>query len=90
MPKQKKKRGDKMSEILLLKETIYKEEVDMIMEGKSVDEIVSIMEEKAKARKEKEELGRKNLETSKKLKVLDDKIKTAEMLLRSIRPICRI
>ena len=74
---------DKMSEILLLKETIYKEEVDMIIEGKSVEEIVSIMEEKAKARKEKEEQGRKNLEVAKKLKVLDDKIKTAEMLLRA-------
>ena len=74
---------DRMSEILLLKETIYKEEVDMIMEGKSVEEIISEMDKKAELRKKKEEKGRLDLELSKKVKQIDDKIKTAEMLLKA-------
>lgn len=74
---------DKMSEILLLKETIYKEEVDMIIEGKEVEEIISEMDKKAKLRKIKEENGRMNNELSKKIKQMDEKIKTAEMLVKA-------
>ena len=81
--KDNRKLMDRMSEILLLKETIYKEEVDMIMAGKTVDEIVAEMDKKAQLRKEKEEKGRLDAEVAKKLKRLDEKIKTAEMLLRA-------
>ena len=74
---------DRMSEILILKETIYKEEVDMIMAGKSVEEIVSEMDKKAQLRKIKEEKGKEDLQLAKKIKQLDEKIKTAEMLVKA-------
>ena len=74
---------DKMSELLIIKETIYKEEVDMLMEGKSVDEIVAEMDKKAEILKEKEEKGRKDNEYLRKLNDLNNKLKTAEMLLKA-------
>lgn len=81
--KENRKLMDNMSEILLLKETIYKEEVDMIMEGKSVEEIVAVMDKKAELRKIKEEKGRLNGELSKKISQLEEKLKTAEMLVKA-------
>lgn len=36
---------DVMARVLIEKETIYTEEVDMIMEGKSVEEIIAFMDE---------------------------------------------
>ena len=33
-----------MSELLILKETIYKDEVDMLMAGKTVKQIVKVMD----------------------------------------------
>lgn len=74
---------DKMSELLILKETIYKEEVDMLMAGKSVEEIVTEMDKKAEILKEKEEKGRKDNEYLRKLNDLNNKLKTAEMLLKA-------
>ena len=74
---------DKMSELLILKETIYKEEVDMLMAGKSVKAIVSIMDKKALELKEREEKGRKDNEYNRKLSELENKLKTAEMLLKA-------
>ena len=38
-----------------IKETIYKEEVDMIMDGESVDNIIEKMDKEEKIRKEKEQ-----------------------------------
>ena len=81
--KENRKLMDVMSEILLLKETIYKEEVDMIMEGKSVEEIVAVMDKKAELRKLKEEKGRLDGELSRKINQLDEKLKTAEMLVKA-------
>ena len=43
---------DVMARLLVEKETIYSEEVDMIMEGKSVAEIVEDIDEREKRRKE--------------------------------------
>ena len=74
---------DKMSELLILKETIYKEEVDMLMAGKSVKAIVSVMDKKAQELKEREDKGRKDNEYNRKLNDLQNKIKTAEMLLKA-------
>ena len=74
---------DKMSELLILKETIYKEEVDMLMAGKSVKAIVSAMDKKAEELKEKEEKGRKDNEYNRKINELENKLKTAEMLLKA-------
>lgn len=81
--KENRKIMDKMSELLILKETIYKEEVDMLMAGKSVKAIVKEMNEKAEILREKEEKGRKNNEYLRKLNEINNKLKTAEMLLKA-------
>ena len=53
---QKQKILDNMSRILIEKETIYTEEIDMIMEGKSYKEVIKYMDEKFE--KEQEEIAR--------------------------------
>jgi len=47
-----KKQVETMVEVLLDKETIYSDEVDMIMNGATKEEVVSYIEEKAKTKKE--------------------------------------
>lgn len=47
-----------MAKLLLEKETIYTEEVEAVMNGKTVEEIIKNMEEKEKKAKEKEEQER--------------------------------
>lgn len=74
---------DRMSDLLILKETIYKEEVDMIMAGKTVEEIVAEMDKKAAERREKEKKYKADGELSKKVREMDEKLKTAEMLLKA-------
>ena len=81
--KENRKIMDKMSELLLLKETIYKEEVDMLMEGKSVKAIVKEMDKKAEELSEREKKGRLNADYLNKINELTNKIKTAEMLLKA-------
>ena len=44
-----RKELDNMARLLVERETIYQDEVDMLMEGKSVEEIMQIMEEKDNA-----------------------------------------
>ncbi|MFA6873363.1 MAG: hypothetical protein WCQ86_05235, partial [Bacteroidaceae bacterium] len=51
-----------MSKLLFIKETIYKDEVDMIMKGDSVESIIEEMDQKTKERKEKEERKRQKKE----------------------------
>ena len=43
-----------MANLLLERETIYKEEIDMLIEGKSKDEILKYLSEKERVQKEKE------------------------------------
>ena len=45
---------EEMAKLLLERETIYKEEVDMIMDGKKTEEIVKFMNKRDKAEKAKE------------------------------------
>ena len=71
-----------MAQLLLEKNTIYKEEVDMILAGKSKEEIISHMEEQEKQRREKEQQARIEGEIEKKMKEIDQKVKTAEMYLK--------
>ena len=71
-----------MSELLLERDTIYKEEVDMIMQGKSKEEIIAHMDSEEIKRKEKEEKVRLAGEREKKIKELDQKIKTAQLYLK--------
>ena len=68
--------------LLLARETIYKEEVDMILEGKKTEEIVALMDEKEKARKAKEEKLRKQKSQQQKLDSFKKKIAEGENLLK--------
>lgn len=67
-----------MAEILLVKETIYKEEVDLIINGSSKEEVLDFMDKKQSEQKQKDEERKKKQETFIKLQDLEQKIKTAE------------
>ena len=71
-----------MSKLLLEKDTIYKEEVDMLMEGKSKEEIIKHMDEETEKRRKEEEKIRKSNEKEKKIKEIEVRVKTAEMYLK--------
>ncbi len=77
-----KKYVKEMAELLLEKNTIYKEEVDMILAGKSKEEIITHMDEQEKIRREEEQKARIEGEIAKKMKEIDQKVKTAEMYLK--------
>ncbi len=71
-----------MAKLLLARETIYKEEVDMIMAGKKTSEIVAILEKKEKSQKEKEEKLRVERERNEKLRSFERKLAEGENLLK--------
>ena len=71
---------DRMSELLLVEETIYAEEVDELIAGKSSEEISKRLHEKAEKRKEKEDIIRKEQEYLKLVKMQTLKLKAAEAL----------
>lgn len=70
-----------MAKLLLDQETIYKEEVDMLMQGKKADEIAQIMQEKEKERKEKEDAYKKELQQEERKIALERKLIEGEKLL---------
>ncbi|MBE7074702.1 MAG: ATP-dependent zinc metalloprotease FtsH [Clostridiales bacterium] len=72
-----------MAEILLAKETIYKEEVDLIMQGKTKEEVISYMEEKQAVQKAKDEERKKEQEIFIKLQDLEQKVRTAEFYYKN-------
>lgn len=72
----------RMAELLLEKDTIYKDEVDMLMEGKSKEEIIKVMDEKTDRRRKEEEKVKKQNEKEKKIKEIELRVKTAEMYLK--------
>ena len=78
--KSKKDLLDSMADLLLKKETIYGEEVDDLISGKSADEIEARLNEKEQKRKEKEDGIRKENELVKQAKLQELKIKAAEAL----------
>lgn len=71
---------DSMSNLLLAEETIYADEVDDLIAGKSSEEISKGLHEKAEKRKEKEDEIRKEQEYIKLEKMQSLKIKAAEAL----------
>ncbi|MGN1201014.1 MAG: ATP-dependent zinc metalloprotease FtsH [Candidatus Caccovivens sp.] len=71
-----------LAKLLLARETIYKEEVDMIMEGKKTEEIVAIMEEKERKQKAKEERIRAERDKVEKLENFKRKIVEGENLVK--------
>ena len=74
---------DRMSELLIVKETIYKDEVDMLMAGKSVNQIIKIMDKKSEELKIREEKSRKDNEYLIKIDELNKKLQSAEMLMKA-------
>ena len=69
-----------MVEVLLEKETIYIEEVGMIMDGRSKEDIIKKMEEDENQNKQKAEIERAEAELEKVKKDKTARIKTAEAL----------
>lgn len=69
-----------MVEVLLEKETIYIEEVGMIMDGRSKEEIIKKMEEEENQNKQKAEVEKAEAELEKVKKDKTARIKTAEAL----------
>ncbi len=72
-----------MAKLLLARETIYKEEVEMVLEGKKTEEIVAIMEEKERVQKEKEAKIRAEKERIQKLENFKRKINEGEGLVKA-------
>ena len=71
-----------MAELLLERNTIYKEEVDMILEGKSNEEISKHMQEEIDARRKEEEKVKLFNEKEEKIKEIGLRVKTAEIYLK--------
>ena len=71
-----------MAKLLLARETIYKDEVDMIMAGKKTEEIVVIMDEKEKLQKEKEKKLKAEQAKQEKLDNFKRKIAEGENLVK--------
>lgn len=74
---------DTMTNLLLEKETIYKDEVDMVMNGKTVAEIVAEIDRREGERKKRAEFDRLEMEVSAKITEYENKIKTAVMLVKT-------
>lgn len=72
-----------MAKLLLARETIYKEEVDMIMSGHKTEEIVAVMEEKDREQKAKEERIRAEKEKYDRLRAYEIKLAEAERLVNA-------
>ena len=71
-----------MAKLLLARETIYKEEVDMILAGKKTEEIVKLMEKKDKERKAKEDKFKTQRDKVSKLENYRKKIAEGENLVK--------
>ena len=80
---QNKKVLIEMAEILQARETIYTEEVDMIIAGKTKEEVVAHMDEKLAEQKEKDAKRRKEQEIQSKLDAIEQKVRTAEFYLKN-------
>ncbi|MBQ3494245.1 MAG: ATP-dependent zinc metalloprotease FtsH [Clostridia bacterium] len=72
-----------MAELLLEKETIYTEEVDMLIAGKTKDEVALFMDEQEAKRKEKEKELKAKQELDKQIQEADQKVQTAMMYLKN-------
>ena len=71
-----------MAQLLLEKDTIYKDEVDMIMQGKTNDEIKQSMQEKSHKSEEEQQLLKQEKEQFAKITELNQKIVTAGTYLK--------
>ena len=65
-----------MVKVLLEKETIYADEVDMIMKGATAEEVIKVIDDKAKTKEEAKKQNKKN--TTVKTNYVDFLINEAE------------
>ncbi len=72
-----------LAKLLIEKETIYKNELDMLLAGKTTEQIVKHMNNEVKKRKKKEEEVRAEFDLIKKVKENEVKVKTAEVFLKN-------
>ena len=63
-----------MAKLLLERETIYKEEVDMIMEGKKTEEVLAYIQKKEKEQKERDAQVKEERAKQEKLALYEKKI----------------
>lgn len=68
--------------LLLARETIYKESLDMLLAGKSIEEILTQLDEEDKNREKTEKKEKKLLQEEQKLKEYEIKVKTSEVFLK--------
>ena len=74
---------NEMAALLLDKETINKEEVDMLVEGKSAKEVAAFMEKKEKERIEREKKYRQEQQQQARLAAFKQKLQEGEKLYQS-------
>lgn len=72
---------EEMVKLLLDQETINKEEVDLLAQGKTAEEIAEGMKEKQRIQKEKEEEFKKQQKLEERKRIIEGKIKEGEKLL---------
>ncbi|MFQ6749903.1 MAG: ATP-dependent zinc metalloprotease FtsH [Clostridia bacterium] len=73
---------ENLANLLLEKETVYKEEIDLLIEGKTVEEVIKLMDKKEKARLAKDKKQKEISEKQAKLKEMQIKLKTSEVFLK--------
>ena len=72
-----------LAKLLIEKETIYSNELDMLLAGKTTEQIVRHMNNEVKKRKKKEEEVKAEFDLIKKVKENEIKLKTAEVFLKN-------
>lgn len=73
---------EKLVKLLFIKETVYKDEIDMLISGTSVEEIVEHMKEKENKQKKIEEEEKVRSERERKFNELTLKVKTTEVFIK--------
>lgn len=74
---------DEMSKLLIQKETIYHDEVDMLVDGKTAEQVAKIMDEKNVLLQEKQKSQREEMNDLKLGREYDMKVKTGEAFLKN-------
>ena len=72
---------ENMAKLLLERETINKDEIDMLMAGKGAEEIAKIMEEREAEQRKKEQALREEMEKKQKLESYERKVLEGKKLL---------
>lgn len=81
--KSKKDLIENLKRVLLEKETIYNEEFELLYEGKSVEEVEILIDQKEQEKKTIQEKARKEAETLKLERDKNSQLETAKALLRT-------